>query len=101
MEILMFITSTLVSILSILIAYMALRRNKEKDHLKEALDNGVLLSDIGYIKKSLDRIENRLQHVEINYNDLLRRIIILEEKVNEWYGYSFNNSYMLFIRRTV
>ena len=83
MEIVMFITSTLVSILSILIAYIALRRNKEKDHLKEALDNGVLLSDIGYIKKTLDRIEKRMENVEVNYNDLLRRIIVLEEKYNE------------------
>mgnify|MGYP003293584130 FL=1 len=83
MEIIMFITSTFMTILSILIAYIALRRNKEKDHLKEALDNGVLLSDIGYIKKTLDRIEKRMENVEVNYNDLLRRIIILEEKYNE------------------
>ena len=83
MEIIMFITSTFMTILSILIAYIALRRNKEKDHLKEALDNGVLLSDIGYIKKTLDRIEKRMENVEVNYNDLLRRIIILEEKCNE------------------
>ena len=79
MEIIMFITSTFMTVLSILIAYIALRRNKEKDHIKEALDNGVLLSDIGYIKKTLDRIEKRMENVEVNYNDLLRRIIILEE----------------------
>ena len=78
----MYIISTLISILSILIAYMALKRNKEKDNLKEAIDSGILLSDIGYIKKSLDRIEKRLEHVEVNYNDLLKRVIILEEKVN-------------------
>ena len=79
MEIITYLISTFISILSILIAYMALRRNKEKDTMKEALDNGVLLSDIGYIKKTLDRIDKRLENVEINYNDLLRRIIILEE----------------------
>ncbi len=78
----MYIISTLISILSILIAYMALKRNKDKDNLKEAIDSGILLSDIGYIKKSLDRIEKRLEHVEVNYNDLLKRVIILEEKVN-------------------
>ena len=83
MEIITYLISTFISILSILIAYMALRRNKEKDTMKEALDNGVLLSDIGYIKKTLDRIDKRLENVEINYNDLLRRIIILEEKINE------------------
>ena len=83
MEILTYVISTFISILSILIAYLALRRNAEKDHLKEALDNGVLFSDISYIKKAIDRIEKRLENVEINYNDLLRRIIILEEKVNE------------------
>ena len=78
----MYIISTLISILSILIAYMALKRNKDKDNLKESIDSGILLSDIGYIKKSLDRIEKRLEHVEVNYNDLLKRVIILEEKVN-------------------
>jgi divalent metal cation (Fe/Co/Zn/Cd) transporter len=81
-NLIMYIISTLISILSILIAYMALKRNKDKDNLKEAIDSGILLSDIGYIKKSLDRIEKRLEHVEINYNDLLKRVIILEEKVN-------------------
>ena len=81
-NLIMYIISTLISILSILIAYMALKRNKDKDNLKEAIDSGILLSDIGYIKKSLDRIEKRLEHVEVNYNDLLKRVIILEEKVN-------------------
>ena len=42
---------------------MAFKRNKDKDNLKEAIDTGILLSDIGYIKKSLDRIEKRLEHV--------------------------------------
>ena len=68
-----YIISIILSILSILIAYMAFKRNKDKDNLKEAIDTGILLSDIGYIKKSLDRIEKRLEHVEINYNDLLKR----------------------------
>ena len=77
-----YIISIILSNLSIQIAYMALKRNKDKDNLIEAIDTGILLSDIGYIKKSLDRIEKRLEHVEINYNDLLKRITILEEKVN-------------------
>lgn len=87
MEIMTYIISTTISILSILIAYLALRRNKEKDSIKEALENGVLLSDISYIKKAIDRIEKRLEHVEIDYNDLLKRIITLEGVV---YGKSNN-----------
>ena len=47
-----YIISIILSILSILIAYMAFKRNKDKDNLKEAIDTGILLSDIGYIKKS-------------------------------------------------
>ena len=83
MEILTYVITTFISILSILIAYLALKRNKDKESIKEALENGVLLSDISYIKKAIDRIEKRLENVEVNYNDLLRRIIILEEKINE------------------
>ena len=92
MEIMTYIISTTISILSILIAYLALRRNKEKDSIKEALENGVLLSDISYIKKAIDRIEKRLEHVEIDYNDLLKRIITLEGVVYGKVNNTIDNS---------
>ncbi len=92
MEIVTYIITTFISILSILIAYLALKRNKDKDSIKEALDNGVLLSDISYIKKAIDRIEKRLEHVEIDYNDLLKRIITLEGIVYGKFDNTINHS---------
>lgn len=92
MEVITSIISTLISILSILIAYLALKRKKDKDSLQEALENGVLLSDISYIKKVIDRIEKRLENVEINYNDLLKRLITLEGIVYGKTNYTINNN---------
>jgi hypothetical protein len=92
MEVVTYIITTFISILSILIAYLALKRNKDKDSIKEALDNGVLLSDISYIKKAIDRIEKRLEHVEIDYNDLLKRIITLEGIVYGKFDNTINHS---------
>ena len=92
MEIVTYIITTFISILSILIAYLALKRNKDKDSIIEALDNGVLLSDISYIKKAIDRIEKRLEHVEIDYNDLLKRIITLEGIVYGKFDNTINHS---------
>jgi len=41
-----------------------------------------LLSDIGYIKSSIDRMEEKLDKQENNYQMLLTRVIKVEEAYN-------------------
>lgn len=67
---------------SICFAYLALRRNQQNDTKKGGKSEGVLMSDIGYIKSSIDRMEGKLDKVEMNYQDLLTRIAKVEEAQN-------------------
>ena len=67
---------------SIMFAYLAFRRNSCKDVTTEAKREGTLLSDIGYMKSSTDRMEGKLDKVEANYQLLLTRVIKVEEAYN-------------------
>ena len=67
-EIVITIISIISSISAIIFAYLAFKRNEN--------------NDIGYIKSCIERMEKKLDNVEINYQKLLTRIIKLEEKNN-------------------
>ncbi len=70
------------TISSICFAYLALRRNQNFDTKKTGKTEGVLISDIGYIKSSIDRIDSKLDRVETNYQNLLSRLIKVEKVQN-------------------
>ena len=65
---------------SILFAILAFRRNDRGDQKQIGKNEGVLISDVGYIKSSLDRIEKALDKLEEGYRDLDGRIIKLESE---------------------
>ena len=67
------------TISSVSFAYLAFRRNRTTDTKKKKKTEGVLISDIGYIKSSIDRMEGKLDKVETNYQDLLSRLVRVEE----------------------
>ena len=54
------IVGLIISILSILLAYFAFKRNEKNDTKKEGKSEGLILSDIGYIKACVDRMEKNL-----------------------------------------
>lgn len=70
------------TISSICFAYLAFRRNQNHDTRKNGKSEGVLISDIDYIKSSIDRMEKKLDKVETNYQDLLTRLVKVEEVQN-------------------
>lgn len=70
------------TISSICFAFLAFRRNQAHDTKKDAKSEGVLISDVGYIKSSIDRMEGKLDKVETNYQNLLSRLIRVEEEQN-------------------
>jgi len=67
------------TISGILFAFISFRRNDSSDKKKAGKDEGVLISDIGYIKSSIDRMERKLDKQEERYQSLLSRVIKLEE----------------------
>ncbi len=75
------IVSLLGTVSSIFFAFLAFRRNESHDNVKEGKSEGVLISDVGYIKSSIDRMEKTIEKVEERYHELLTRIIKLEQSV--------------------
>ena len=70
------------TISSIFFAYLAFKRNVKGDNHDQGKNEGVLISDVGYIKSSIDRIEKSLSKLEEKSNALEGRIIKIEEKEN-------------------
>lgn len=80
-EIVLTFISVLGTVSSILFAYLAFHKNSKLDEKKDGKSEGVLLSDVGYIKSSIDRIEKTLDKLQTKYDDLHTRLVMVEEKV--------------------
>ena len=66
---------------SILFAYLAFRRADRKEDQIAGKNEGILMSDLGYIKSSTERIEKRLDKLDNGFSDLNTRVTILESDV--------------------
>lgn len=77
------IISVIGSFSSITFAFLAFRRNDKTDHKQAGKSEGVLLSDVGYFKSSIDRIEKTLEKLEEKYDNLHTRVIKVEQKVDD------------------
>lgn len=57
-------------------------RNKKKDDVSDGRNIGTLHADIGYIKKGIDGIENRLKDLESRYIDVVTQLAEVVGEVN-------------------
>lgn len=81
-------TETLVTIIglaaslsSIIFALLAFKRNEREEQHKNGKSEGLILSDIGYIKACVDRVEKSLNKVDEKYQDVIERLAKVEENV--------------------
>lgn len=65
----------------ILFAILAYKRNSKTDNKQKGKNEGVLISDVGYIKSSIDRIEKNMDKLEDRYNQLSNQLTKTEESV--------------------
>ena len=75
------ITNITISIISVLIALLSYKRNVIKEHKQLSKEEGSFLSDIGYIKACVDRMEKKISNVDERYQDLLQRLTKVEENL--------------------
>lgn len=75
------ITSITISIISVLIALLSYKRNVIKEHKQLSREEGSFLSDIGYIKACVDRMEKKISNVDERYQDLLQKLTKVEENL--------------------
>ena len=55
-------------------AIIVATRNKKKDDKNEGKEDGVLMTEIGYIKKGVDGIEQKFEKLENKYIDLAMQV---------------------------
>ena len=77
------ITLTLISVLgtisSIAFAFLAFRRNSQSDTKEIGRESGTMISDLGYIKSSIERIEKRLDLTDSKFDGISTRLARVEE----------------------
>ena len=69
------------SISSIVFAYLAFKRSNKCDDKNSGKTEGVIFSDIGYIKACVDRVEKNLYKVDERDRNILERLSKVEESV--------------------
>ena len=69
------------SISSIVFAYLAFRRSDKQEQKTDGKTEGVMFSDIGYIKACVDRVEKNLNKVDERDRNILERLAKVEESV--------------------
>ena len=75
------LVSFFASISSIVFAYLAFRRSDRQDQKIDGKREGVMFSDIGYIKACVDRVEKNLNKVDERYRNIAERLAKLEESL--------------------
>lgn len=69
------------SISSIVFAYLSFRRSEKRDQKSDGKTEGVMFSDIGYIKACVDRVEKNLNKMDERYRNIAERLAKVEESV--------------------
>ena len=85
-EVVFSLVSLMASLSSIVFAYLAFKRSERQDQRKDGKNEGLILSDIGYIKACVDRVEKNLTSVDERYRNLVERLAKVEERllVTKW-----------------
>ncbi|MCL2521247.1 MAG: hypothetical protein FWE36_00130 [Erysipelotrichales bacterium] len=81
-EIVLTIVSILLAVLSFMLGYFALRRDRDSDSKEIGRESGTVMSDLGYIKSSIERIEKRLDISDTKFDGISTRLARVEEGVS-------------------
>ena len=66
---------------SIFFAYIACKKTNMQEQKVDGKTEGAMLSDIGYIKACVDRVEKNLSKVDERYRNIAERLAKVEEAV--------------------
>lgn len=80
-EIIVVLVGFFASLSSIVFAYLAFKRSNKHDQKSEGKTEGVMFSDIGYIKACVDRVEKNLNRVDERDRNIVERLSKVEESV--------------------
>lgn len=75
------VISVIGTLSSVLFAYLAFKKANKKDDKLSGKNEGIIVSDISYIKSSTERIEKRLDKLEVVNTNTTTRVAVLERDV--------------------
>ena len=75
------VISVIGALSTILFAYLAFKRANKKEDKLSGKNEGIIIYDISYIKSSTERIEKRLDKLEVINTDTTTRVAVLERDV--------------------
>lgn len=81
-QIVLAVISVLSPVCSIVFGYVAFARTKKKDTKDEVAEHEKISSDIHYIKKSLERLENGVNELKHTYTEFEQRLTKIETRVD-------------------
>lgn len=77
------IITAVVGLCSLIISFVALSRNKKSDDRTEGKESGVLFTELGYIKKGIEGIEQRLEKQEAQYVSVIAQLTSVDASVKQ------------------
>lgn len=82
-EIIITIVSIFLSFISVSITLLTYKQKTKNKKHEEGKSEGLIISDVKYIKECVDRLEKTLNKVSEEYHKLDIRITKLEEKIRK------------------
>lgn len=79
-ETLLTIVSILIAIFSVVISMLTFKNKLKQTQKDEGKNEGLIISNIGYIKACVERLEKTLTLIDEKYHSLEIRLTKLEEK---------------------
>lgn len=83
MEIVLSVLSVAGTVCAILFGYLAFARNKGRDSQEDAEQNGVVLTEIGYIKSGVDDIKAEQREQRKTNTEMIARITAVESSAKQ------------------
>lgn len=77
------IIGVLGTILGGILSYAAFHRNSKKDSEEEGKSSGTMLTEIGYIKGGIDRIERKQDAQDERYISMAERVTAVESSAKQ------------------
>ncbi len=82
-EIIFGIVGVVTGVSGMLCAIIVASRNKKKDDKIEGKEDGVVLTELGYIKRGIDGIEHRMEKLENQYVSVMTALTDVKASVKQ------------------
>ena len=83
MDALSIVLSTIFGIGGLIFGIITAVRNKKTDDTKEAKEDGIILTELGYIKSGVDDIKHKQEEQEKQNLDFVRHLTAVEESTKQ------------------